>query len=243
VNAACQICRKRKTRCSGEGPECSTWTENGHSCGRYGDSVQVRKTLPDNTTNDEKVVGEDTVNLKPSSGNGDRYVPAFQVSSAGGNSSSGDVSYRGDRGSPSSSYTTHSIVSTRSRDPYFRYFGPTATVTGFKRMVVQRRDHRRSVNSTRESPGQYPASSKLGCQSHSRCRIIFKVFYGLLFILLVRQSNIIIASTSIASFHTCTPLLHFAQRAPRTMILAMLISSIPFLAPTILAVLPPQFLG
>jgi hypothetical protein len=36
----------------------STCTENGHSCGGYGDSVQVRKTLPDNTTNDEKVVGE-----------------------------------------------------------------------------------------------------------------------------------------------------------------------------------------
>jgi hypothetical protein len=48
------------------------------------DSVQVRKMLPDNTTNDDKVVGKDTVNLKPSSGNGDRYVPALQVSSARG---------------------------------------------------------------------------------------------------------------------------------------------------------------
>jgi len=79
----------RKTRCSGERPEYSTCTENGHSCGGYGDSVQVRKTLPDNTTNDEKVVGEDTVNLKPSSGNGDRNVTALQISSAGGNSSQG----------------------------------------------------------------------------------------------------------------------------------------------------------
>jgi hypothetical protein len=86
VSTACQTCRKRKTRCSGKRPGCSTCTENGHSCGRYGDSVQVRKTLPDDTTNDKKVVGEDTVDLKPSSSNGNGYVPALQTSSAGCNS-------------------------------------------------------------------------------------------------------------------------------------------------------------
>jgi hypothetical protein len=75
--------------------------------------------------------------VKPSSDNGDRYVPALQVSSAGGNSSPGDASHRGGRGSPSSSYTTNSIVSTRNRVPYFRYLGPTAIMPGFKRMVVQ----------------------------------------------------------------------------------------------------------
>ena len=48
--------------------------------------MQVRKTLPDGTTNDEKVVGEDTVDLKPSSSNSDGYVPALQASSAGCNS-------------------------------------------------------------------------------------------------------------------------------------------------------------
>jgi hypothetical protein len=169
VNAACQTCRKRKTRCSGERPECSTCTENGHSCGGYGDSVQVRKTLPGSITNDEKVAGEDTVDLKPSSGNGDRYVPALQVSSVQGNSSPGDASHRGGRGSPSNSYTADSIVSTRNRVPYFRYFGPTAIVPGFKQMVVQIRDLRRSVNSTGESPGQYPASFKPAFQSYFRC--------------------------------------------------------------------------
>jgi hypothetical protein len=35
-----------------------------------------------------------TLNLKPSSGNGDRNVTALQVSSAGGNSSPGDASQR-----------------------------------------------------------------------------------------------------------------------------------------------------
>ena len=238
VSTACQTCRKRKTRCSGERPECSTCTEDGHSCGGYGDSVQVRKTLPDDNTNDENMVGEDAVDLKPSNSNGDRYVPALHVSSAGCNSSPGDASRRGDWGSLSSGCTTNSIVSTRNRVPYFRYFGPTAIVPGFKQMVVQIRDHRRGVNSTGESPGQYPTSSRLGSYSYSRCRTILKAFYGLLFSFGVCQFNIIAASISITSFHTCTPLPHFAQRAPLTMILAILISSIPFQAPTVLAVLP-----
>ena len=176
--------------------------------------MQIRKTLSDNTTNDEKAVEEDTVDLKPSSGNGDRYVPALHASSAGCNSPPGDASRRGDWDSLSSSCTTTSIMSTGSRVPYFRYFGPTAIVPGFKEMVVQIRDHRRSVNSTGESPGQYPTSSKLGFHSHSRCRTILEAFYGLLFSLLVRQSTIVTASIPIASFHPCTQLPHFAQHAP-----------------------------
>lgn len=35
INAACLTCRKRKTRCSGERPECKTCTENGHLCSGY----------------------------------------------------------------------------------------------------------------------------------------------------------------------------------------------------------------
>jgi hypothetical protein len=35
ITAACLTCRKRKVRCSGEHPECSTCTENGQSCSGY----------------------------------------------------------------------------------------------------------------------------------------------------------------------------------------------------------------
>lgn len=78
MSTAYQTCWKQKTRCSSERPECSTCTENGRSRGGYRDSVRVRKTSPDNTTNVENVVREDTVNLKPSSSNGDGYVPPFR---------------------------------------------------------------------------------------------------------------------------------------------------------------------
>lgn len=51
--------------------------------------------------------------------------------------------------------TTNSSAALRHRVPFFRYFGPTAIVPGFKQMVVQvkDRDHRRSAHSiSSESP-------------------------------------------------------------------------------------------
>ena len=36
-------CRKRKTRCAGEKPVCSTCTKNGHQCQGYNDLVERRK--------------------------------------------------------------------------------------------------------------------------------------------------------------------------------------------------------
>ena len=170
------------------------------------------------------------MNLKPSSGNGDRYVAALQVSSAG----------------PIHPQETPHTEETGVVQVVATQQHCVDAKPSFLLQILWTRnniDYRRSVNSTGESLGQYLASSKLCCQSHSRCRTILGAFYGLLFILLVRQSNIIIASISIASFHTCTSLPHFAQRAPRTMILAMPITSIPFQAPTVLAVLPLQSLG
>jgi hypothetical protein len=173
VNTACQTCRKRKTRCSGERPECNTCTENGNACGGYGDTAQVRKTLPYKVDDDEQMDGEDAGDIKPSSGdtsNGDCHMPALHANSTGSNLSLDDVVHRGDHGSPSSNHTTNSVALARNRVPYFRYFGPTAIVPGFKQMVVQIRENRRSVNSAGESPGQCPSSSKLSDQPTSRPR-------------------------------------------------------------------------
>jgi hypothetical protein len=36
----CRTCRKRKTRCDGKKPLCSTCTENGHECLGYADVVR-----------------------------------------------------------------------------------------------------------------------------------------------------------------------------------------------------------
>lgn len=63
----------------------------------------------------------------------------------------------GDIISPASNHTGSSYTSSRNRVPYFRYFGPTAIVPGFKQMVVQVKDHRRSLPSASgESPSSGP---------------------------------------------------------------------------------------
>ena len=55
--------------------------------------------------------------------------------------------------SPASNHTSISVASARDKVPYFRYFGPTAIVPGFKQMVVQMKDQHRSLPlESRDSP-------------------------------------------------------------------------------------------
>jgi Fungal specific transcription factor domain/Fungal Zn(2)-Cys(6) binuclear cluster domain len=62
--------------------------------------------------------------------------------------------------SPASNYTSISMNSARNRVPYFRYFGPTAIVPGFKQMVVQMKEQRRSTTSlTGDSPAAAPSTA------------------------------------------------------------------------------------
>ncbi len=71
-----------------------------------------------------------------------------------------DVDQPSDGRSPASNYTSVSINSARNRVPYFRYFGPTAIVPGFKQMVVQMKEQRRSTASlTAESPASNLAAA------------------------------------------------------------------------------------
>lgn len=43
INAACLTCRKRKTRCSGDRPQCKTCTDTGHTCAGYPGSQEGRR--------------------------------------------------------------------------------------------------------------------------------------------------------------------------------------------------------
>jgi hypothetical protein len=70
----------------------------------------------------------------------------------------------GDIKSPGSSLTGSSLTSSRNRVPYFRYFGPTAIVPGFKQMVVAVKDNRRSLPS---ASGESPASGAVPLDSSS----------------------------------------------------------------------------
>ena len=51
INAACLTCRKRKTRCSGERPECKTCVDTAHVCAGYADR-------PPRKSGDEKLDDE-----------------------------------------------------------------------------------------------------------------------------------------------------------------------------------------
>ncbi|KIW88337.1 uncharacterized protein Z519_10905 [Cladophialophora bantiana CBS 173.52] len=153
INAACLTCRKRKTRCSGERPECKTCTDNSHVCSGYAD----RPTRKDGERADEDAEDEaDSGSSTPQKHSRDaevamkpRYGPEKET----------DNKHREDGGmiSPSSNHTSSSFTSSRNRVPYFRYFGPTAIVPGFKQMVVQVKDHRSSLPS---ASGESPAAGQ-----------------------------------------------------------------------------------
>lgn len=177
INAACLTCRKRKTRCSGERPECKTCTDNGHVCAGYADRV-LKKDL-EKRSNDGDEDDEDA------SGSSSPRRPGFEHGTSSGRpgpAASGgafDKQHSYDSGSrhrqaaqdsvpdtksPTSSYTAGSTgaVTGRTRVPYFRYFGPTAIVPGFKQMVVQMKDHREQRRSHTSVQGDSPAPGGQG---------------------------------------------------------------------------------
>ncbi|KIW30799.1 uncharacterized protein PV07_02500 [Cladophialophora immunda] len=154
INAACLTCRKRKTRCSGERPECKTCTDNNHVCSGYADRP-IRK---DGERLDEDGEEEaDSGSSTPQKQSRDAEV-AMKLRAGPGkemdNTAREDV---GEMISPSSNHTGSSVASSRNRVPYFRYFGPTAIVPGFKQMVVQVKDHRSSLPS---ASGDSPAAGQ-----------------------------------------------------------------------------------
>ena len=165
INAACLTCRRRKTRCSGERPQCSTCTDAGHVCTGYVDRAQ----RGDDSKFDED--GEEDENSGASSpkrhktdnpSKSNNLMPKPKLEKTSSAESAASVRSGGGRDdfrdvlSPASNYTANSNSSaSRNRVPYFRYFGPTAIVPGFKQMVVALKDHRRSLPS---QAGDSPAS-------------------------------------------------------------------------------------
>ncbi|OTA99860.1 hypothetical protein M426DRAFT_67030, partial [Hypoxylon sp. CI-4A] len=193
INAACLTCRRRKTRCAGEHPTCSTCTKNGHVCLGYSDGLEKSSKRDSRQGDDGQFDGDedDYVDDEPEvdrkrwkgSKNGikqfdttDSPKSSHRMSESAPDSSKHDVHLKSenmDWEEPSSqptprpeplrrptnprnqsfstegghSETGHSPVQYHNeshRVPYFRYFGPTAIVPGFKQMVVKVRDRRRS---------------------------------------------------------------------------------------------------
>ncbi|KHN95508.1 uncharacterized protein MAM_06565 [Metarhizium album ARSEF 1941] len=189
INAACLTCRRRKTRCAGERPLCSTCTKNGHQCQGY--LEEGRKDIPVEPL-DTKLAPEDDDNALhniPTEEDGRKLMPrkfnatatppaANKVANVHGREAKkrGSVSpycqattARTELGNlkPLFSQTQHASHPSAGSDdipasptlrrnynhrvPYFRYFGPTAIVPGFKQMVVSVRDRRRSTGGSQSA--------------------------------------------------------------------------------------------
>ncbi|KAI3323960.1 fungal-specific transcription factor domain-containing protein [Xylariaceae sp. AK1471] len=219
INAACLTCRKRKTRCAGEHPTCSTCDKNGHVCLGYSDTVDKRKDAVgrapgsgiDGNQVDHNDDADDYFDVEPEadsrqlkdSRNGGRQSENIDGASVNSSRTSGtpqdyatpalplksesmdweEVHSQKSQATPrrevlaprptnprQSSFSTEDGRSPSSRSPilhhndsghrvpYFRYFGPTAIVPGFKQMVVKVRDRRRSsMSATSPSTGSIQA--------------------------------------------------------------------------------------
>lgn len=221
INAACLTCRKRKTRCAGEHPTCSTCDKNGHACLGYSDTVDKRRdgvgrgpghggdgNQPDNNDDaddyfdtdpdpeaeprqlkdgrngarqSENADGASVVSSRASDTPQDYATPALPLKSESIDWE--DVHSQKSQTTPrretlasraanprQSSFSTEDGRSPSSRSPvlhhsdsghrvpYFRYFGPTAIVPGFKQMVVKVRGRRRSsMTATSPSTGSIQA--------------------------------------------------------------------------------------
>lgn len=167
----CQTCRKRKIRCDGGKPACSTCVLNRHECLGYSPS-----TTPGPAPNGKipqikrQESGDDIKNEDEDNRDGSQ-VPLLNsefktssskspVDNANGrlrsSASSPDVSSR-DRDSKYSEDDGEGILAANRfvRVPYFRWFGPTAIVKGYKQMIAQvREDTRPAGGPTSLSSGE-----------------------------------------------------------------------------------------
>ncbi|KAF2799673.1 hypothetical protein K505DRAFT_320990 [Melanomma pulvis-pyrius CBS 109.77] len=167
INSACLTCRRKKTRCSGERPVCGTCTQNKHNCAGYGPDTD--NNSPTEATKDGKKAPRRESNASSSApvrkpkqepASQPSRPPLLHVESVAFQNSDSSASnhipkYEDDR-RPALS------LSTRNRMPYFRYFGPTAIMPGFKQMVVKVRGKQHSTGHTtsdplESSPGRPPS--------------------------------------------------------------------------------------
>ncbi|KAH7389984.1 fungal-specific transcription factor domain-containing protein [Pyrenochaeta sp. MPI-SDFR-AT-0127] len=161
INSACLTCRRKKTRCSGETSHCEsrrpretleakTSGQNKHECAGYGDdsagdatkqarkAAAPRETKPSSSTTPSARKPEQPIDpqLLPQ--------PLSTLSHTSDSSINNATPKRDDDDGSSNGLS----LSTRNRMPYFRYFGPTAIMPGFKQMVVKVRGKRHGSGQT-----------------------------------------------------------------------------------------------
>ncbi|CAG8236421.1 unnamed protein product [Penicillium salamii] len=183
VNAACLTCRRRKIRCSGEQPVCKTCSDYKHVCLGYTEATAHVRTQSDSSSrapprlsapngssqHTSRVIESSspepaatTIPTPVANRSPKDSGPQFQDVSAllDISSRNRELESRAAVDSPESSRASVSS-SSRTHVPYFRYFGPTAIVPGFKQMVVQVRGSRKSNPSMSSDSGSPLRSPKL----------------------------------------------------------------------------------
>ncbi|RAK87408.1 hypothetical protein BO79DRAFT_197479 [Aspergillus costaricaensis CBS 115574] len=199
VNAACLTCRKRKIRCSGEQPVCKTCSDYNHICQGYSEPSAHARSQSDAASRTPTIAPlpppSDATALRaarkaasrspssprrtivPITGGADKPSEALKLLEPKEEPLPTDTSSRTTKeleqqnngASPESSRTSLSS-SARTHVPYFRYFGPTAIVPGFKQMVVQVRGSRKSnpsLSSESLSPLRSPKFADAGMNNVS----------------------------------------------------------------------------
>lgn len=165
VDSACQTCRRRKIRCDGRRPHCSTCELNRHECLGYAapllptpdEKKEVKREKESEDEEEKPVLTDNTPSTKR---------PPLQVVQGSGSTIKQRVSNdsrdsRDSRDSPGYGFPLRRRSSSIKDDydepsssinrrvNYFRFFGPTAIVKGFKQMVVTLpREPRRSLGPT-----------------------------------------------------------------------------------------------
>ncbi|KAF4450136.1 hypothetical protein F53441_6693 [Fusarium austroafricanum] len=183
---------KSITRCAGERPVCSTCTKNGHRCLGYPEDIKredCEKPSPldklgherdehEPHHHDEDIKVEQTpMPTHHAPGEAPSHAtPGTSMSLANMIDSHLEeretLTATAPNGHHFSSLATQNTPSPTAvrrseshRVPYFRYFGPTAIVPGFKQMVVSVRDRRRSTAGS--MAGTSPISAHSGAQGSS----------------------------------------------------------------------------
>ncbi|PSN74262.1 hypothetical protein BS50DRAFT_627606 [Corynespora cassiicola Philippines] len=186
INSACLTCRRKKTRCSGERPVCGTCTQNKHECAGYGDdgntaaSASVSGSGSSNTNTNASPITTTAASNAANPRDGPRKAARRESNSApkpkqevaplptrphlphtSSSASDSSAAMRLPKLEEDNGNTVLSL-STRNRMPYFRYFGPTAIMPGFKQMVVKVRGKQHGTGHTtsdplESSPGQPPS--------------------------------------------------------------------------------------
>jgi hypothetical protein len=140
INTACLTCRRKKTRCSGERPACLTCQSNKHQCAGYGDHHAAGPSTSDAREGQRPARRDSTAPpRKPPAEPIDPQLTcpsaahSFSTASQRSDSTAHSHAPKRERGASNGGLS----LSTRNRMPYFRYFGPTAIMPGFKQMVVK----------------------------------------------------------------------------------------------------------